>query len=145
MKNRQLKKLWPFLCLLTLLIACVLYFVVKSNQLEPLFHFDSSKIDQITLQCSSAMLDISEREEIGEIISLLNEFRYNELKEIPPASGWDYGISFTAGGKDVWIVFTADSVQLYKQGGSSTIYYGPPDHFRPLIDLVNGERNSLTG
>ena len=40
-----------------------------------------------------------------------------EREEIPPAGGWDYGISFTAGGKDIWIVFTADSVRIYKNDG----------------------------
>ena len=142
MKNRKLKEIWPFLCLPALLIVCAVVFVAINNQPEPPYHFNSSMINHITLRSGNGpvILDISEREEIDEIISLLNEFRYNEREEIPPAGGWDYGISFTAGGKDIWIVFTADNVRIYKNDGSSTIYFGPPDHFRPLVDRIDEAR-----
>ena len=139
MKKKAPKKLLPFLCLFIVLIVCAVVFVAINNQPEPPYHFNSSMINHITLRSGNGpvILDISEREEIDEIISLLNEFRYNEREEIPPAGGWDYGISFTAGGKDIWIVFTADSVRIYKNDGSSTIYFGPPDHFRPLVDRID--------
>ena len=142
MKKKAPKKLLPFLCLFIVLIVCAVVFVAINNQPEPPYHFNSSMINHITLRSGNGpvILDISEREEIDEIISLLNEFRYNEREEIPPAGGWDYGISFTAGGKDIWIVFTADSVRIYKNDGSSTIYFGPPDHFRPLVDRIDEAR-----
>ena len=142
MKKKAPKKLLPFLCLFIVLIVCAVVFVAINNQPEPPYHFNSSMINHITLRSGNGpvLLDISEREEIDEIISLLNEFRYNEREEIPPAGGWDYGISFTAGGKDIWIVFTADSVRIYKNDGSSTIYFGPPDHFRPLVDRIDEAR-----
>ena len=142
MKKKAPKKLLPFLCLFIVLIVCAVVFVAINNQPEPPYHFNSSMINHITLRSGNGpvILDISEREEIDEIISLLNEFRYNEREEIPPAGGWDYGISFTAGGKDIWIVFTADNVRIYKNDGSSTIYFGPPDHFRPLVDRIDEAR-----
>ena len=140
MKKKAPKKLLPFLCLFIVLIVCAVVFVAINNQPKSLFHFDHSEIDQVALRGNSVILDISEREEADETISLLNEFRYHEREAMPPAMGWDYAISFTAGEEDFWIVFTADSVRIYKNDGSSTIYVGPPDHFRPLVDRIDEAR-----
>ena len=139
MKNRKLKEIWPFLCLPALLIVCAVVFVAINNQPEPPYHFNSSMINHITLRSGNGpvILDISEREEIDEIISLLNEFRYHEREAMPPAMGWDYAISFTAGEEDFWIVFTADIARVSNLEGGSTFYYGPPGYFRPLVDRID--------
>lgn len=140
MKNRKLKEIWPCLCLPALLMVCAVVFVAINNQPKSLFHFDPSEIDQVALRGNSVILDISEREEVDEIISLLNEFRYHEREAMPPAMGWDYAISFTAGEEDFWIVFTADIARVSNLEGGSTFYYGPPGYFRPLVDRIDEAR-----
>ena len=137
MKNRKLKEIWPCLCLPALLMVCAVVFVAINNQPKSLFHFDPSEIDQVALLGNSVILDISEREEVDEIISLLNDFRYHEREAIPPAMGWNYAISFTAGEEDFWIVFTADLARVYNLEEGSTFYYGPPGYFRPLVDRID--------
>ena len=137
MKNRKLKEIWPCLCLPALLMVCAVVFVGIKKKPKSHFKLDTPEKYKVALRGNSVILDISEREEVDEIISLLNEFRYHEREAMPPAMGWDYAISFTAGEEDFWIVFTADIARVSNLEGGSTFYYGPPGYFRPLVDRID--------
>lgn len=139
MEKRGLRKFWLLLCLFILLCAGVVIFAVANNQEAPPFHFNPAKVKHITLRNGDipANLEISDREQIDEIVSLLNDFKYTERKEIPPATGWSYSIDFTIGFKEVSVVFGTDYVRIYEKDGSSVIYYAPPGYFQSLVELAD--------
>ncbi len=141
---RPEKRLLPFLLALFLGLC---HFVAVNAHYAPPFHFNSASIDHINLSCgdSRARKVISDREQINQVVKLLNQFSYREKEGFPPAYGWAYGIDFTAGIKEVSIVFGPNYIRIYKDDASSAIYYGPPEHFRPLVDMLNRERDTLIG
>ena len=148
-KKLSLKKIIFLSCLFVFLAVCVVYFAFFDHETLDLslFHFDPEAVESISLQRAGGNgVTITDREEIHEAVRLLNDFQYcNGLKTFPPAGGWSYIIALKVGRKKFSYDFGLDHIRIYERDGSSTIYYGPPDHFRPLIDLVNGERDALIG
>lgn len=148
-KKLSLKKIILLSCLFVFLAVCVAYFAFFDHETLDLslFHFDPEAVEYIELRRAGGNdVTITDREEIHEAVRLLNDFQYcNGLKTFPPAGGWDYSIAFKVGRKEFSYIFGLDYIRIYERDGSSTVYFGLPDHFRPLIDLVNGERDSLTG
>jgi hypothetical protein len=148
-KKLSLKKIILLSCLFVFLAVCVVYFAFFDHETLDLslFHFDPEAVESISLQrAGGSDITIKDREEINEAVRLLNNFKYiNGLEVVPPASGWSYYMVLKFGRKEVRYFFGSDHVRIYERDGSSTVYFGPPDHFRPLVDLLNGQRNSLTG
>ena len=148
-KKLSLKKIIFLSCLFVFQAVCVVYFAFFDHETLDLslFHFDPEAVESISLQRAGGNgVTITDREEIHEAVRLLNDFQYcNGLKTFPPAGGWSYIIALKVGRKKFSYDFGLDHIRIYERDGSSTIYYGPPDHFRPLIDLVNGERDALIG
>ena len=143
-KKLSLKKIILLSCLFVFLAICVVYFAFFDHETLDLslFHFDPEAVESISLQRAGGNgVTITDREEIHEAVRLLNDFQYcNGLKTFPPAGGWSYIIALKVGRKKFSYDFGLDHIRIYERDGSSTIYYGPPDHFRPLVDRIDEAR-----
>ena len=121
--------------LLVLCGVCVVFFL--QNQKRTLFFFKPSSVKSITLWCGDGgSMEITNREQIDEIIRLLNDFTYKETKELPPMGGWSYQLDFSADGEVFDIDFDVSIIREWRDDGSSVIYYGPAGHFQTLVDLA---------
>lgn len=89
-------------------------------------------------------MDITDPEEIRDIVELLNGFTYQNTRYVPPASGWSYILDVEGpSGPVASIDFSASSVREWHRDGSSTFYYGPPGYFRKLVDLAESATDPL--
>ena len=89
-------------------------------------------------------MDITDPEEIRDIVELLNGFTYQSTRYVPPASGWSYILDVEGpSGPVASIDFSASSVREWHRDGSSTFYYGPAGYFRKLVDLAESATDPL--
>ena len=147
-KKLSLKKIILLSCLFVFLAVCVVYFAFFDHETLDLslFHFDPEAVESIELQkAGGSDITITDREEINEAVRLLNNFKYyNGQREVPPM-GWKYSITLTIDGEEFSIIFGLDHLYFRKPDQSIAAYFGARDYFRPLMDLLNGERDTLIG
>ena len=142
------KKINLLSCLLVFLAVCVACFAFYDQKVPhvSLFHFDPEAVESINLQkAGGSDITITDREEINEAVRLLNNFKYyNGQREVPPI-GWKYSITLTIDRKEFSIIFGLDHLYFRKPDQSIAAYFGARDYFRPLVDLLNGKRDTLIG
>ncbi len=131
------KKLTLSLLLAAALVVCgtcVVFFL--QSQDHALFHFKPSSVESITFwHGSGGSMEITDRGQIDQAIQLLNEFTYDETKELPPMGGWSYSLTVAQDDEVFRIGFGASYIRLWWDDDSSTFYAGPAGHFQTLVDL----------
>lgn len=107
---------------------------------------DPAQITQVSLRNGNKVtrMDITDREQIEEIVELVNGFTYRTSQEVPPASGWSYYLDLEGeSGPVASIDFSSSSIRKWHKDGSSTFYYGPTGYFRELVDLADSATDPL--
>ena len=103
------------------------------------------KVSAIGLGCMGLSHANGAPTEENEAVRLLNNFKYyNGQREVPPI-GWKYSITLTVDRKEFSIIFGLDHLYFRKPDQSIAAYFGARDYFRPLVDLLNGKRDTLIG
>lgn len=89
-------------------------------------------------------MDITDPEEIRDIVELLNGFTYQSTRYVPPAGGWSYILDVEGpSGPVASVEFGISTIRQGNGDGSSTIYSGPPGYFRKLVDLAESATDPL--
>ena len=107
---------------------------------------DPAQVTQVSIRNGNKLtrVDITDPEEIEEIVELLNDFSYRNSRNVPPAGGWSYYLDVEgASGPVASIDFSASSIRERHRDGSTTIYSGPFGYFRKLVNLAEKATDPL--
>lgn len=142
LRKRPVKKRALFWILPVLVIAggfCAFSYWSHSAKPLELFHINSEDVETITISDgrNNIQADITDRDRIGEIAALLNQFDY--VSSAPAASGttgWNYMLwiqnkSSADGGRRSGYQFEPDKVRV-----GDAWYSDGTDCFQRLIDLM---------
>lgn len=127
----------------------------------PMFQFEADRVSTVRIITrdhagyiqSQIILDPSDREQIEEIIKLLNEFTYRSAEHIeakgPIGAGFScVEVQMGAGYACVYFKSNSDGnpdfVQVWGVDGNSTRYVAESGYFQPLMDRIEEESDSAT-
>lgn len=114
----------------------------EASQGEAMFHFDPAQVTYITLDSGSSGTSqtLATRGQVLAMVELLNGFTFTRTEEEPPATGWSYGFTVHT---DLWsesYTFSPSWVEVPKEDGGSTLYYGPEGYWQELADIIDGRQ-----
>ncbi len=128
--------------LAALLVLCgICAAILIEYQKHSLFHFEPSKVQSITLTYGFLWRDIEDRQQIEEIVKLLNDFTYEKTEELSGdllGESYCLYLNMNADRKEESISFNMDRIRIQKESGF-VMYYGPPGYFRRLVELMTEE------
>ncbi len=116
---------------------------------ETLLSINPSEVVSITVDNGDSKLTqvtITERNQIEEIVDLLNNFIYVSSQRIPPATGCGYHIRLATESGEIGIGFWSDGVKLDDaegEPGSSINYYGKTGYFDSLVTLADNATDPM--
>lgn len=127
---------------LAVVVAVTVFFLSRKDpapsEEEGIFHFQPGQVTWVYLQHYGDMRDVTDPAQVEEIVELLNSFPCLSSQDVPPAVGWDYRVGLST---DTWsydFTFSADTLRIWNDDGSSTIYFGPAGYLQPLVDMADG-------
>lgn len=140
------KKITLSLILAAVLVVCgICAAAYMERQKHMLFHIDSSEVKSITLTASAASREITDRQQIEEIVTLLNDFTYEKAEELSGdllGQGYRLYLNMIPGRKMDNMDFYADRIRIHKKDAGSVLYFGPAEYFQPLVDLAEEAKQS---
>ncbi len=138
-------------CILVVIGTCVV--VIMIHRPKTLFKINPSEVISITLSNGDSKLTqitITERNQIEEIVNLVNNFTYTSSKKIPPKDGTGYFATLRTKSKNTsdWVGFGfwSDGVKLTDRNGepgSSINYYGKAGYFDSLVTLADNATDPM--
>ncbi len=136
------KKITLSILLAAVLVVCgTCVVVLLQNQKRTLFHIDRSQVRAVTLSYSSTSVEITDEQQVDEIVKLLNGFAYAKSVELPDdlLFGPCYHLELKTypEWKKLSFAFGSNYIRAYNKGGGTTGYSGPDGYFQTLVDLVD--------
>lgn len=116
---------------------------------KTLFNIDPSKVVSVIVENGDSKLTkttITDREQIEDLVELVNGFTYTSSKKVPPMDGCGYHISFKTNSGGVGLGFLPNRVILNDmdgEPGASIHYYGKAGYFDTLVELADNATEPL--
>lgn len=140
------KKITLSLLLAAILVIggiCVVAFL--GHPQPALFHFDPSQVRSVDLYDVTFVGQVTDSQQIEEIVNLLNDFTYEKTEELSAdllGGKYHLCLNMDADWKKESIGFYMDSVRIWEEDGGSVMYYGPAEYLQPLAEMVEEAKQS---
>lgn len=113
-----------------------------------LFSIEPSEVKAITLRNGNKLtqVEITEPDQIKDIVKLINDFTYTSTKKIPPATGWSYYIDLETDSGSIVFEFWSSGVKLDDEDGepgASIRYIGKAGYFDTLVMLAENATDPM--
>lgn len=115
---------------------------------QTLFSVNPTEVVSIKVENTTMLtqVEISDSEQIKEIVDLVNGFTYSSSKKVPPSGGSGYYVLLKTESGGMGFEFWSSGVKKRDpegEPGSHILYYGKTGYFDPLMELAENATDPI--